>query len=270
MKCINIKSKGVVAYLFYQDVINKFTAMSKDIIGKNLTGIYLHGSLAMNCFNPDKSDIDLIIVIENEISDAKKIDFLEQVVKLNELAPAKGLEMSIVKRKYCKPFMYPTPYELHFSPTHLKWFIDNPENYVANMKGEDKDLAAHFTILNKFGVMLWGEQIENVFGEVSKKAYVESIWSDVEGATKDIADEPMYMTLNLCRVMAFLKEDRYLSKQQGGEWGLAHIQKRYHPIITHALNSYKTNQIMQADMKLAIEFADEILRIIKFEKDQIV
>lgn len=29
-------------------------------------GIYLHGSLAMNCHNLAKSDIDLLVIMENE------------------------------------------------------------------------------------------------------------------------------------------------------------------------------------------------------------
>lgn len=254
--------------MFYQNVIDEFTAMSKEIIGDKLTGIYLHGSMAMDCFNPEKSDIDLLIVIENDITDVQKIKFLRQVVKLNERASAKGLEISIVKREYCKPFVYPTPFELHFSPMHLQWFRNNPENYVENMRGEDKDLAAHFTIINTYGIVLYGEQIEDVFGVVSKKEYVESILLDVEGAREDIRDEPMYITLNLCRVLALLKEDLCLSKQQGGEWGISHIPKKYHSLILQALHCYKTNQIMQVDQELAGQFADEMLTIIRFEEQK--
>lgn len=136
------------------------------------------------------------------------------------------------------------------------------------MKGEDKDLAAHFTIINRYGIVLYGEQIENVFGGVSKKEYVDSIWSDVESAREDIADEPMYRILNLCRVLAFLKEDLYLSKQQGGEWGIVHMPERYNFLILQTLDCYKTNQIMQVDMELANQFADEMLTIIRFEKEQ--
>ena len=212
--------------MFYQNVIDEFITVTKEIIGSELTGIYLHGSMAMGCFNPIKSDIDLLIVIKNDITGIQKMEFMKQVVKLNEQASEKGLEISIVKREYCKPFVYPTPFELHFSPMHLQWFRDNPENYVENMKGEDKDLAAHCTIISRCGIVLYGESVEDVFGEVSKKDYVESIWLDVEGAREEIADAPMYMTLNLCRVLAFVKEDLCLSKQQGGEWGIAHIPEK--------------------------------------------
>lgn len=255
--------------MLYQAVIDEFTAMSREIIGEKLTGIYLHGSMAMECFNPKKSDIDLLVVVENDINDVQKMEFMKQVVKLNELAPAKGLEISIVKREYCNPFVYPTPFELHFSPMHLQWFRNNPKNFVEKMKGEDKDLAAHFTIINKYGIVLYGEKIGHVFGAVSKKDYVESIWSDVEGAREEIAEDPIYMTLNLCRVLAVLKEDLYLSKQLGGEWGIAHISERYHSLILRALDCYKTNQIMKADLELAAQFADEMLKIIKLEKNRL-
>jgi len=254
--------------MVYQNVIDEFTAMSRQLIGEKLTGVYLHGSMVMGCFNPEKSDIDLLVVIENDLSDLQKMEFMKQVVKLNGQSPAKGLEFSIVKREHCKPFVYPTPFELHFSPMHLQWFLDNPENYVENMKGEDKDLAAHFTIINKYGVVSYGERIEHVFGAVAKKDYLDSIWSDVEGARKKIEEEPVNMILNLCRMLAVLKDDLYLSKQSGGAWGIAHITERYHSLIIQALDCYKTNHEMQADMKLAGQFAEEMLTIIRFEKDQ--
>ena len=132
-------------------LINGFVEQSKDILRDNLVGVYLHGSLVMGCFNPQKSDIDLIIVIDKPISDSVKRAYLDMVVQFNEAGPEKGIEMSIVLRKVCKPFVYPTPYELHFSAGHLEWFEEAPDEYIREMNGTDKDLAAHFTIINKKG-----------------------------------------------------------------------------------------------------------------------
>lgn len=255
--------------MLYQKLISDFTDMSKELIGENLIGVYLHGSMAMNCFNPHKSDVDILIVIEHNITDMTKMAFMKRVVELNAQAPAKGLEISIVKRKYCKPFRYPTPFELHFSPMHLPWFKKEPEEYVKKMKGKDKDLAAHVIIIKKYGIVLFGEKIETVFGEIAKKDYFESIWSDVENAKEDIVDNTMYITLTLCRVLAFLQENLYLSKRQGGEWGIKHVSDKYHPLILQALNSYKSNQMMQVDSELANEFVDEMLVVIRFEGKRI-
>ena len=46
--------------MLYQGILAGIVDQSRKIFGEELTGIYLHGSMAMGCFNPDKSDIDLI------------------------------------------------------------------------------------------------------------------------------------------------------------------------------------------------------------------
>lgn len=45
--------------MVYEDFLSRFTGMSRDTLGENLIGVYLHGSAAMGCFNPAKSDLDL-------------------------------------------------------------------------------------------------------------------------------------------------------------------------------------------------------------------
>ena len=253
--------------MLYQNVIDDFIAAAKEIMGEKLTGIYLHGSLAMGCFNPLKSDIDLIIIIEEKISDEQKLAFMERVVALNKQAPTKGLEMSIVLRKYCRPFVYPTPFELHFSPTHLQWFYDAPQNYVQNMKGDDKDLAAHFTIIRQYGVTLYGEKIDNVFAEVPRKDYIDSIWEDVREAREEILEQPVYITLNLCRVLAFCRDGLCLSKQEGARWAIEHLSAEYTPIILDALTCYQTDQEMVIEEESGRVFADEMLAAIKEEME---
>ena len=216
----------------------KFVEKSKDILGNNLVGVYLHGSAVMGCFNEKTSDIDLLVVIHHDMTEDEKRRYMDMVVELNTLAPTKGIEMSIIKKSVCKPFVYPTPFELHFSVAHLEWYKNNPQDYVLKMKGTDKDLAAHITILYHRGQCLWGEEIHEVFEPVGEKEYFDSIWYDIENAEEDILENPVYVILNLCRVLAFKKEKQILSKQEGGIWGLAHIPKKYHHLIQQALNGY--------------------------------
>ena len=195
-------------------LINSFVEQSKEILRDNLVGVYLHGSLVMGCFNPQKSDIDLIIVVEQPLTDTVKRAYIEMTVEHNALGPAKGIEMSIVLREVCKPFVYPTPYELHFSAGHLEWFEEAPDEYIREMNGTDKDLAAHFTIINKRGKCLYGAPIEDVFAEVPSVDYMDSIWFDVEGAAEEITEYPMYLILNLARVLAYKQEGLVFQKRK--------------------------------------------------------
>lgn len=247
---------------YYQTLLEDITSACKRIFSDGLTGVYLHGSMTMGCFNPKKSDIDLIIVVEKDISDEQKTEFMKEVVEFNKIAPKKGLELSVVKRAVCKPFVYPTPFELHFSPAYLGWFTDNPADYVRKMKGGDKDLAAHFTIIRNYGVVLYGERIDAVFGEVPRKDYMDSIWLDIKEAREEISENPVYIILNLCRAAAFLEEGAVVSKKQGGEWGLRNIPEEYHALILKALESYESEEAktMCPDAEKAERFSAYMLQ----------
>lgn len=244
----------------YRDVVDRLVKKTCEVFGGKLTGVYLHGSMAMGCFNPHKSDIDIIVVINGDISDLQKLEFMREIVELNGSAPAKGIEISVVKGEYCKPFVYPTPYELHFSPAHLERYKRSPEAYIMEMKGTDKDLAAHFTVINNYGKALYGKKICEVFGEVSKADYIDSIYFDVQNALSDIADDPIYVTLNLCRVLAFLRSGRCLSKLDGGRWGIDNLDFGL-DVISKATECYQSQEEMTADINTE-NFAKQMLALI--------
>ncbi len=249
----------------YQALISAFVAACQAILSDNLTGIYLHGSMAMGCFHPKKSDIDLLVIVVSGIPDAQKLLLMNQIAALNSHAPAKGLEISFVRKAVCKPFVYPTPFELHFSPIHLPWFFRDPADYVKNMNGEDRDLAAHFTILNKYGVKLCGEEISDVFAPVPRADYIDSIWRDVQDAQSAVLTDPTYTVLNLCRVLAYVKDGEILSKEAGGTWGLRHTPQPYRPLVLQALQCYRCISPAPSDERMAVQFAADMLRAIQNE-----
>lgn len=248
----------------YSALLDKFTFGTREILKDNLVGIYLHGSAVMECFHPQKSDIDLLVVIKNDMSHENKRAFMDMVVELNQQAPEKGIELSVIKEEECNPFVYPTPFELHFSIAHLSWYLQNPEDYIEKMNGMDKDLAAHCTILYHRGKMLYGKEIREVFGKVKREAYFDSIWCDIENAKEDILDNPMYIILNLCRVLAYKEEGLILSKKEGGEWGLNRIrEEKYAMLIRAALREYETAEAMMYEKEAAVKYAEYMLEKIK-------
>ena len=247
-------------------VINSFVEKSKEILQDNLVGVYLHGSAVMGCYNPAKSDIDLIVVVKESIEDSVKSTFMDMVIDLNEKGPAKGIEMSIVKRCVCKPFVYPTPFELHFSVAHLNWYRKVPDDYVSKMKGEDKDLAAHFTIINHRGECLYGASIKDIFADVPVQDYIDSIWNDIAEAEEEITDNPLYIILNLARVLAYIRDRLVLSKKEGGEWALKNVHVKYHSLIQDALIEYAEDRNIFYDTNLAKDYAKYMVGEIASEK----
>ena len=51
-------------------------------------------------------------------------------------------------------------------------------------------------------------------------------------------DNPMYIILNLTRVLAYLKDGLVLSKKEGGEWARDNIPEGYYSLLQNALKEY--------------------------------
>ena len=147
------------------------------------------------------------------------------------------------------------------------------------MKGVDKDLAAHFTIIGRFGISLYGKPIPQVFGPVPREDYTDSIVFDIEGAKEDILENPVYIILNLCRVLAYLKggecageepaasaaspEPLILSKKGGGEWGLRFLPRGFRGLIETALVCYRDGTDMTVQAEEGECFAEYMLTEIR-------
>lgn len=241
----------------------------QDIIGENLCGIYVHGSLAFGCFNWNKSDIDFLVVVYEELTQSQKEALMHTLLRLNDVAPPKGFEMSVVLYCDCRNFQYPTPFHLHFSNAHISKITDNLYQYCRTMNGLDCDLAAHFTVVKEAGVVQYGRPIEDVFGVVPKNHYLASIEADVEEAESEILRNPIYIILNLCRVLAYMKYGLVLSKMEGGIWGETHLSHKYTDFIQNALECYSSDKDFVIDAHIGQEFARYMKRNIFTEKANI-
>jgi len=238
----------------YKITLDTIAERYMKLLKENLVGIYIHGSIALNCFNPQGSDIDFIAVVENPIPRQTKLCLLEILEEQRGQAPVKGFEMSIVLKKHCRKFEYPTPYELHFSNHWLERYLKDPLSLCNDDIQTDYDLAAHFTVIRHAGLVLCGRSIPEVFGPVPREYYWDSICRDIRNAEKDVLENPVYIILNLCRVYAYKKGGLILSKEQGGQWGLKNLPKRYGGILKSSLDNYRSSIPFEADDIIEADF----------------
>ena len=79
-----------------QDLLDQLTKEIERILGTNLVGVYLHGSLAMGCFNPDKSDVDILVIIHKKSSHKERRELADLLIRFTPEAPKKGFEISML------------------------------------------------------------------------------------------------------------------------------------------------------------------------------
>ena len=242
-------------------LLNEIRRGHQEILQDNLVGIYVHGSIAMGCFNPASSDIDFLVVVKDSLDNETKKKVIDFLLGLSESTPKNGLEMSIVLQDVLKNFTHPTSFELHYSNEWKQKYTAGEVDYTKPKK--DPDLAAHFTITKKRGICLTGKPISEIFFDVPEKHYVASIVEDSEwsldnifkGPDEGTCEVPVYTVLNLCRVLAFLQDKLITSKREGGEWGLANLPEEYKDTIQQALNTYNGNKhVQEIDCRTLKEF----------------
>ncbi|MCK4643466.1 DUF4111 domain-containing protein [bacterium] len=245
-----------------KDILDKIKTGYSDVLRNNLVGIYIHGSIAMNCFNHRSSDVDFLAVVKEKLDLDSKKKIIKLLLDLSDQNPVNGLEMSIVLQAELKDFKYPTPYELHYSNEWKQRYINGTVDYSKD--DADPDLAAHLVIVKKRGICLSGKPIREVFFEVPKKYYLKSILTDSEWSIGNIlkgpdtgtCPVPTYGVLNLCRVLAFIDDGIITSKKEGGEWGLGNLPTKYRQVIERALNKYTgTDAAENVDAETLKQFA---------------
>ncbi|SET52905.1 streptomycin 3-adenylyltransferase [Salinibacillus kushneri] len=250
--------------MFNPSFLNRLVEIYQNYLLENPVGVYLHGSLAMGCYHPEYSDIDILVVVRDKISRATKKRLIQEILRLEQEYPEHKLEMSILLNKYLIDFHYPTPFELHYSDLYKPTYQNHP-NFLC--EGDvDPDLAAHCVVTKHRGITLFGKDNLEVFPDINPGYYIQSILNDIEDAPKNITKNPIYFSLNLCRVLYYLKKGVIASKKEGGEWAVSKIPDTYTELINIALDHYAgKNERTDWDHSQLIEFAEFMLKEINQE-----
>lgn len=228
--------------------VGRVVTALRAILGDDLVGVYLHGSLAMGCFNPTGSDIDLLAVTQSPPAEAAHRELALRLLDLS--GSPSPLEISVLREVDLLPWRFPTPFQFHFSEDWRERFnLALGGGSLPIQPGEDADLAAHITILHQRGVVLLGPAVGQIFPNVPATDYLAAIWEhDTRSVRHWVADRPVYGVLNLCRVLTYLTDERITSKEEGGAWALSapSVPVTLRPVVTHALALYRGEERVAA------------------------
>ena len=180
---------------------------------KSLLGLILHGSAASAGFEIERSDLDVLAIIDGQLTPMQRETIGEAILLIsNEPHP---LEFSVVAQQDLDKWVHPCKHQFHYGEDTREQFSEGrykPEALA------DEDLAAHFTMARARGVDLLGNYPLEKLPIVPRGDYLSAILSDVEWAQSQHEDLSEYAVANACRTMAYLHSGALLSKSEGIEW----------------------------------------------------
>ena len=227
------------------------------VLGRNLVGIYLYGSLTQRAFKPKTSDVDCIVVTRRDLSDTqfKKLrTWLARAAKSNPWVAR--LQMSILIRdqllipnsKYC---LY------QFGELKRDTSDGNPIIWINVLES---------------GVILYGPAPESFVPAISDQIFFDALKRELNYLRKELIENPnsewrdvpfyrAYAVLTLCRIMYSLAKGAVVSKPVAANWAMKQVPDKLRDIILQALDSDRDNENRSAAISLLrirqfINFAD--------------
>jgi len=226
-------------------LLEELEAQLRDLLGPNLVGMYVYGSLAFGCYNPALSDVDVLVITRRRLAPETRGPLSSLLTALSG-----RLEVSFLSRADVDPWRYPTPFDLHVSGEGAKH--DGAAVYFAT---EIANARAR-------GVALVGPPPETVFPEVPDEDFLDSIERDLVRAGDHVNEEPGYAVLNACRVVAYRSERRVMSKAEAAHWGVRELPRQFGPVITAAGAHYAGDREAELDL-------DEVAAFLRWVEESV-
>lgn len=191
--------------------IQKINSEMKRILKERFVGLYIHGSLAEGDFKWERSDIDMLVVIDSYLNSAEKLELLEVLEHLAVKGPEKGIEISILNKEAIQSSDYPLPFEFHNSRYWYESVMAHGWEHPDRALLVDGDLSSHIHNLHSNHIVVEGPPVKDVFPSISKKDFLKSIEFDEYDAPVMAVDTVM----NLCRFDYYLRTGEMVSKAKG-------------------------------------------------------
>jgi hypothetical protein len=187
------------------------------ILPTSLVAAILHGSLTGDDFQPARSDLDLLLVVERSLTPIEA-DALVEVARAADLGPAGGLDLLVVSRRTAEnPADFPCRELLvgRWPGPSEDLEIEARDVHVPDLWPELSEARAH-------GRSLLGPEPQELIGQVSRDLVLTNGVGWIRrwlGLIED-AKNASLMVLTACRVWHFEVTGEHASKTYAGQWAL--------------------------------------------------
>lgn len=194
-------------------------------LGDDLVAAYLHGSAVLGGFRLDRSDVDVLVIVEGSLPRARLERLAASVSHRRVPDPACGLELDVVTRGAARRPRHPSPLELNLFTSGGRH-----EVHLGEDVGASTDVIMHLAVVSAASITLAGPEPAETVGEVPRSWLAEEFQHELAWGLANAS--PAYQSLNAARAWRFAEEGVICSKIDGGEWALG---RGHDPVLRQAL-----------------------------------
>jgi hypothetical protein len=203
-------------------------------LGDHFVGMYLHGSLASGDFDPQRSDIDFVVVTAGALPDA----LIPALAALHMRLIDSGLKWALkLEGTY-----FPQQVLRRYAPSETLYPSLNEARFYMGGHGSDWVIQSH--ILREQGLVMAGPAprswIDPVAPDDLRRAMRELLrdwWAPMLHDTARLRSDEYqaYAILTMCRALYTLETAAVVSKPVAARWAQAAVGARWAALIERAL-----------------------------------
>jgi hypothetical protein len=208
----------------------------RDALGPRFVGMYLYGSLAAGDFSPESSDIDFLVVTDDDLPGElfESLRAMHARVAADESKWATELEGSYIPRRALR----------RYDPRDARHpHVDRGRGGL-NLERHGADWVVQRHVLRERGVTLAGPPVETLIDPVGPGELRRGVRELLQNWWVPMLSDPArlrgsgyrcYAILTMCRMLYTFRHGAVVSKPAAARWALGALDGRWHELIRQAL-----------------------------------
>ena len=230
--------------------LEALTAEVIAVLGGRLVGVYAHGSLLLGGYLPTRSDIDVLVVVEDPLTPEEQADLAARLSEDALPCPAVGLELSVVLRPVAAAPTARPAFELHVTTAPADRKVVDGHGHPG-----DLDLVLHFAVCHAVGYA--------PFAEVPPPLVLAQVADELAWAAEHNPSE--YAVLNACRAWRYAVDGALVSKVDGGRWAETRLDEAELTLVRDAIALQSGEETSPLDPDTVRTFVRRLRDVIRIE-----
>jgi len=212
--------------------------IAKDLFGGSLSAVYLHGSAVSGGLRP-QSDVDLLLVIEQPMTDAMRESLLGSLMRISGRHPAnppgpRCIELMVFLTSHLSSSAYPARSEFIYG----EWLRDAFEAGERPKPVSDPELTLVLAQARQEAQALFGPTAAELLPQIPD-GYVRRAMRDTLSSLLDnlIGDERNVL-LTLARMWRTATTGEFVPKDAAAEWAIPRLPGEIAEVLICARDAY--------------------------------
>jgi len=224
-------------------VLDLLLSSATMVLGNQLVGMYLYGSLSSGDFDPESSDIDFLVVTTSTLSD-KGIADLEAMhhrIWKSGLKWASKLEGSYIPKREIR----------RHDPRNGPCPTVNEGQFYLDKRGSDWIIQRH--VIREQGIILAGPDPQTLIDAVSPEDIRQAVKGVLQEWWLPMLEDPSWLKrrgseyhafaiLTMCRALHALEHGTIVSKPTAARWAQGEFGEKWNEVIEQSLAPQDTRE----------------------------